>query len=240
MELSRLEARELLRVIDSYENGLIAEHIQEVAADDDLLQRLRAFAYPDPRRKLLAPTARPFIEEVLPVQMPTRIINGAGAAASGEFLDKALEILASRLKEQMIAGGATEEVAEAAAEKYKQEYILADRTARESQLRMQEAARKLKPVVGEQNASNPQAWFAEPDKPVAPPPERPPLGKLNRYGHPVMAYNGDNPVFQCKAGHGYEYNPTVPGCPFCFMNGADTVEKTEFDPDAIPGQDSAW
>ncbi len=107
-----------------------------------------------------------------------------------------------------------------------------------------EAQRRIrksyKPIVGEKNAANPNAAFAEPDIPKAPPVELSKVGQKNRWGDECVSYQGDQPAFRCSNGHGYTYNGVVPGCPLCFLAGSRKSEEPVDDDGAIEGVDSAW
>jgi hypothetical protein len=104
----------------------------------------------------------------------------------------------------------------------------------------QKVRANYKPIVGEANASNPNAAYAPPDIPASPPPEQTPVGRKNRWGHECVAMQGGVPVFKCDEGHGYTYNAAVPGCSQCFLVGNASTPVQREDHNAIPGEDSSW
>ncbi len=95
------------------------------------------------------------------------------------------------------------------------------------------------PIVGEKNASNLNAAFAEPDLPATPQAPKVVPGEKNQWGDQCARLDAaGEPVYACRNGHGYLFNRTVPGCPQCFMNGAAGSYSGADDPYAIDGEET--
>jgi hypothetical protein len=95
------------------------------------------------------------------------------------------------------------------------------------------------PIVGEKNASNLNAAFAEPDLPATPQAPKVVPGEKNQWGDQCARLDAaGEPVYACRNGHGYIFNRTVPGCPQCFMNGAAGSYSSADDPYAIDGEET--
>ena len=260
MELSKLEVREIVRLINEYESDATLS-FQQAAFDDELRQKLIAFAFPGQQRQPMHQPTQIFIPQPLPGKTMAETADVARSIINSEFTPAVAQDNASgqpivatsavptpaSLAEQadiyrqvLISKGMDKDVAAVKAAELL-EALQRDAEVGRISFETQEKMKNRKPIVGEKNADNPHADFAPPDKPPAPPKERPPLGKTNRYGHPVVSFQGDEPVFDCGKGHGYVYNPTVPGCSFCFLNGVQSESvATRQDEGAIDGEDSNW
>jgi hypothetical protein len=122
---------------------------------------------------------------------------------------------------------------------FTQEDIDAINAAADAAREAQESLKaNYKPIVGEKNANNINAAFAEPDIPPAP--VQPPVvpGQKNIYGDTCAKFDhAGQPVYACQRGHGYLLNRSVPGCPTCFMQGG-IAAPTHDDPYAIDGEET--
>jgi hypothetical protein len=226
MEFSRLEMRDILA------------NVNRIGIDPDVLAKLEyganSLSAPNPARLVSsqhAPIYTPEQIEVLvglgsPHKRPAGFITGAEAVDPTTFHPMTLT-------EAMVAKGWNQDMVDGANEQTRLQWETEQRVKR-----------LYKPIVGENNASNPNAAFAPPDVPNAPPPEKPSIGSKNRWGDECAAYQGEDPVYRCKEGHGYLYGKgsVTAGCPQCFLSGnaEPSSQGRGEDPDAVPGEDSGW
>lgn len=128
------------------------------------------------------------------------------------------------LTEKMQAQGWTQEEVDAINQ--------AARDALAAQRKIQDS---YKPIVGEQNASHPNAAFAPPEVVPAPTKERTPVGSANQYGDLCVRLNdAGESLYECQSGHGYLFSSVVRGCPRCFLTGGG-AEESDTASDLVPG-----
>jgi hypothetical protein len=216
MDFTRLEIRDILANID------------QEAVDPEVLAKLQEGAA---KSRLVGPvrrTAHLLDSEFRPTTLPPGNHNATLDAVTMPEHDTGYAVLTDRL----IKDGWTQEDIDR---------INADK---EKGRELNERLAAIKPIVGEENASNIAASFAGPDIPPAPPPPSAALGQRNQYGDLCAAITKDGQsAFQCKdCGKGYTYNRNVGGgCPFCFLNGGGSSRReSEDDEGRVEGQDSDW
>ncbi len=220
VEFSRLEMRDLLA------------HINRLTVDPDVLAKLEYGA-----TNLSAPNpARLVSSQHAPIYTPEQVevlvgLEPPHKRPTGYITEDPTAFRPMVLTEAMVAKGWNQDMVDGANEQTRLQW--------ETEQRVNKLYR---PIVGENNASNPNAAFAPPDVPTAPVPEKPPIGSKNRWGDECAAYQGDDPVYRCKEGHGYLYGrgSVTAGCPQCFLSGnAEPAARGE-DPNEIPDADSRW
>lgn len=229
MEFSRLEARDILANLDV------------AGVDPDVLKKLEACAgratAPSPFTISRADADRAFAETF-------------GADAAQEFSDMAELMAARKAREEPKHDGdiapppallILDERLQALG--YQQADVDKVNNTRQMEYQAYLKMRERRPVVGEENAGNINADFAQPDNAQGLGVEEGvKVGSLNRAGDKciIEAKPGVPPVFECKQGHPYNQTPALPGCPKCFMEGAGGGASSNSPPrdsDSIPGEE---